>query len=192
MKGIMDEPDLSLVNYSIMSDRLGNNQSLSMLVRSPSKPTFPEQSRSHAFHTSPKQIGIISEKLLTSPSPSRTNASVGLLADSFSHLTATSSEQSESLLSFEKYEDSLLTTSEYSLLQSQPKKKEKFKVLNSPVSMCFLAHLVYQPKSLIQSCFVHRHWCHLCTPPPGTGLDIETSYLVYICTYIPHMCTSNI
>ena len=24
---------------------------------------------------------------------------------------------------------------------------------------CFLAHLVYQPKSLIQSCFVHRcHW----------------------------------
>ena len=38
----------------------------------------------------------------------------------------------------------------------------------------FLAHLVYQPKSLIQSCFVHHcwcwhchHWCwhHLCIPP---------------------------
>ena len=29
------------------------------------------------------------------------------------------------------------------------------------------------------------YWCcrhHLCTPPPGTGLDIETSY---ICTYVP-------
>ena len=47
----------------------------------------------------------------------------------------------------------------------------------------FLAHLVYQPKSLVESCFVrHWHWCwhwhhhHLYTPPPGTGLDIETSY----------------
>ena len=27
----------------------------------------------------------------------------------------------------------------------------------------------------------------LCTPPPGTGLDIETSYLVYMCTYVPHV-----
>ena len=57
--------------------------------------------------------------------------------------------------------------------------------------MKFLAHLVYQPKSLIQSCFVRRrrrHWYHrcLCTPPLATGLDIETSYLVYICTYAPH------
>ena len=66
-----------------------------------------------------------------------------------------------------------------------------------------LAYLVYQPKSLIQSCFVRRCWhcwcrCHhhhhLCTPPPGTGLNIETSYLVHIiiCTYVPHICTSNI
>ena len=69
---------------------------------------------------------------------------------------------------------------------------------------CFLAHLVYQPKSLIQSCFVfcycigigvvlHWHWCWcLCTPSPGTGLYIETSYLVHICTWVPHVCTSNI
>ena len=28
--------------------------------------------------------------------------------------------------------------------------------------------------------------------PLGTGLDIETSYLVHICTYAPHICTSNI
>ena len=36
----------------------------------------------------------------------------------------------------------------------------------------------------------HWHWhcCHLCTPPPGTGLDIETSYLVYICTFVPNIC----
>ena len=27
-------------------------------------------------------------------------------------------------------------------------------------SICFLAHLVYQPKSLIQSCFVHRRRWH--------------------------------
>ena len=36
----------------------------------------------------------------------------------------------------------------------------------------------------------HHHW--LCTPPPGTGLDIETSYLVYICTCVPHICPLNI
>ena len=41
---------------------------------------------------------------------------------------------------------------------------------------------------------LHWHWHrrHLCTPPPGTWLDIETSYLVHICTYVPHICTSNI
>ena len=58
----------------------------------------------------------------------------------------------------------------------------------------FLAHLVYQPKNLVQLCFVcrrwrwhhHQHWHHrLCTPPPATGLDIEASYLVYRCTYVP-------
>ena len=40
----------------------------------------------------------------------------------------------------------------------------------------------------------HQHWCHhrLCTPPPATGLDIEISYLVDICKYVPHVCTSNI
>ena len=63
----------------------------------------------------------------------------------------------------------------------------------------FLAHLVYQPKSLIQSCFV-RH-CHcisisiviiICAHTPDTWLDIETSYLVHICTYVSHICTSNI
>ena len=27
--------------------------------------------------------------------------------------------------------------------------------------------------------------CRLCTPPPGTWLDIETSYLVHMCTYVP-------
>ena len=31
---------------------------------------------------------------------------------------------------------------------------------------------------------LHRHR-HLCTPPPGTWLDIETSYLVHICTCVP-------
>ena len=55
-----------------------------------------------------------------------------------------------------------------------------------------LAHLVYQPKCLIQSWFVwcswhrqqhcwHRHLC-LCTLPPATVLDLETLYLVDICT----------
>ena len=32
----------------------------------------------------------------------------------------------------------------------------------------------------------------ICTPPPGTGLDVETSYFVNICTYMPHICMSNI
>ena len=39
----------------------------------------------------------------------------------------------------------------------------------------------------------HQHQHHLlCTPPPGTWLDIEASYLVPICTYIPHICSPNI
>ena len=68
------------------------------------------------------------------------------------------------------------------------------------IAALFLAHLVYQPKSLMQSCFVvhHPHW-HCPTlalssvhTSPGTWLDIETSYLVYICTYVPHMCISDI
>ena len=37
----------------------------------------------------------------------------------------------------------------------------------------------------------HQHCCP-CTPSPDTWLDIETLYLVYICTYVPHICTSNI
>ena len=39
--------------------------------------------------------------------------------------------------------------------------------------------IMYCPLSLSN----HHH--HPCTPPPGTGLDIEISYLVYICTYSP-------
>ena len=35
----------------------------------------------------------------------------------------------------------------------------------------FLAHLVYRPKSLIQSCFVHRrHWCR-----PASALAVALS-----------------
>ena len=42
-------------------------------------------------------------------------------------------------------------------------------------------------------CWRHHHRCwHLCTPLLATGLDIQTSYLVHICTYAPHICTSNI
>ena len=58
------------------------------------------------------------------------------------------------------------------------------------INLMFLARLVYQPKNLIQSCFSRRHWhwrhC-LCTPSPATGLDIETSYLVYICPPCMHI-----
>ena len=41
-------------------------------------------------------------------------------------------------------------------------------------------------------CIVVQHHHCLCTPPPGTWLEIKNSYLVYLCTYVPHMCTSNI
>ena len=140
MRGITDESDLRLVNYSIMSDRHGNNQSVSVSTRSSRKPnntSFPEQPRSHSFRMSPKQVSMTSQKLMTSPSPSRTMTSCSQPVDSYSYLSATpSDEHSQSLLSFEKHEDSLLTTSEYSLLQSLPKKKkEKFTVLSIPVSI---------------------------------------------------------
>ena len=45
---------------------------------------------------------------------------------------------------------------------------------------------------ILHSCWhrcLHRH---LCTPLLATGLNIQTSYLVHICTYAPHVCTSNI
>ena len=32
-----------------------------------------------------------------------------------------------------------------------------------------------------------HHWFHLCTPLPATGLNIGTSYLVFICTYYMHI-----
>ena len=51
----------------------------------------------------------------------------------------------------------------------------------------FLAYLVYQPSALYnhELCIIIIGivvviLCHLCTPAPGKGLDIETSYLVYI------------
>ena len=53
--------------------------------------------------------------------------------------------------------------------------KEPYTVMNCPSCVVIL----------------HHHW-HLGTPPPGTGLDIETSYLVHICTYVPNISTSNI
>ena len=71
------------------------------------------------------------------------------------------------------------------------------KQLASRSTWPFLAHLVYQPKSLTQSRFVSGRWhwrwhCGLCTPPLATGLDIETSYLVYMCTCVPDTCAANI
>ena len=38
------------------------------------------------------------------------------------------------------------------------------------------------------------HWCwhHLYTPTLATGLDMEASYLVHFCTYVHHICKSNI
>ena len=59
--------------------------------------------------------------------------------------------------------------------------------------MCFLAHLVYQPKSLIQPWFVccWHHWCwchhHLCTPPPGTGLEGNFTFGIHMHACPPHM-----
>ena len=60
----------------------------------------------------------------------------------------------------------------------------------------FLAHLVFYQTSLrnhdlsvMHSCWCHRH---LCTALLATGFKIETSYLVWICTYAPNICTLNI
>ena len=127
MRGITDEPDLSLVNYSILSDRTGYQSSSA---------SFPEQPRSDSNHLSPRPMSITSEKLMTSPSISRTRTSVDRPIYSFSHVTGTPSDShSQSLLSFEKHEDSLLTTSEYSLLQSLQKDKDNFTNASVPVSI---------------------------------------------------------
>ena len=54
----------------------------------------------------------------------------------------------------------------------------------------YLAHLVYQPKSLNHGLSVvrhrrwhHCHWYHLCTPLLATGLNNETSHLSPICAH---------
>ena len=59
--------------------------------------------------------------------------------------------------------------------------KEPYTIMNCP--SCIILH-----------CWCwHQCWCQcLCTPPLGTGLDTEMSYLVHIWTYVPHICTSNI
>ena len=60
----------------------------------------------------------------------------------------------------------------------------------------FLAHLVYQPMSLNKHALSVIVWVSvgviICAPPLATGLDIEAFYMVHICTYVPHICTSNI
>ena len=59
----------------------------------------------------------------------------------------------------------------------------------------FFSSFSLSTKEPIQSYIVFRRWHwrrHQCTPPLGTGLNIETSQLAYICTNIPHTCTSNI
>ena len=65
--------------------------------------------------------------------------------------------------------------------------------------MGFLDHLVYQPKSLFNCALsviigigVIIIGIIIICAPPSTGLDIETSYLVHICTYVPYKCTENI
>ena len=67
-------------------------------------------------------------------------------------------------------------------------KLPKVKVLKDKVSGS-LAHLAYQPKSPFQ-CFVMHNcwccWCHLCKPLLATGLNIETSYLVYMWHCVEH------
>ena len=52
--------------------------------------------------------------------------------------------------------------------------KEPYTIMLCPLSLASL--------SLVSS--VHTS--------PSTGLDIETSYFVYICTNVAHICTSNI
>ena len=54
--------------------------------------------------------------------------------------------------------------------------KEPYTVMLCPSCVIILHRCQHQ-------CW-HQHW-HLCTPPPGTGLDIETSYLVHTCKYAP-------
>ena len=55
----------------------------------------------------------------------------------------------------------------------------------------FLAHLVYHPESLNQSCFVRctssvlLAWLASDTSLLATGSNIEISYLVQLCTYVP-------
>ena len=62
-----------------------------------------------------------------------------------------------------------------------------FKVFHSESRVTILAHLVYQPKSLVQSCFVCRASSSLLASAPG--LDIEASYLVYISwSQFEHVC----
>ena len=56
--------------------------------------------------------------------------------------------------------------------------------------LCFwLIWFINQRASYNHELSIVHHHCHshfhLCTPPFGTRLDIETSYLVYICMYAP-------
>ncbi len=117
--GITDEPDLSLVSLS--SDRTLSKSIPSSSPQRCSKTSFPEQPRNHL-----KNLSDVSEGPDMSPDRTLT---------SFSVATGTSPDySSQSLLSFERHEGSLLTSTEYSLLQSA-EKDTKFAVLSVPVSV---------------------------------------------------------
>ena len=140
----MDEPDLSLVNYSLasLSNRSPRQASLNMSLKqqqniSP-KNSLPYSSpRLHAYQSN---IEAQAQHYRSSPQPSGPNrtqyptpqTSTVPIQSVTDQLDASTSEanQSRSLLSFEQHEESLRTSSEYSLLQqgSPFKKPEDFRV----------------------------------------------------------------
>ena len=69
-------------------------------------------------------------------------------------------------------QDPILSFSHTILLKSARQRSALHVVCRSMTMFIhlLLAHLVYQPKSLVQSCFVFRR---LCTPPPGTGRESD-------------------
>ncbi len=141
----MDEPDLSLVNYSLasLSNRSPRQASLNMSLKqqqnlSPGN-SLPHSSQSPRLPTYQSNIEPQAQHYRSSPRQSVPNRTVPIQSD---QLDASTSEanQSHSLLSFEQHEESLRTSSEYSLLhQGSPfKKPEDFRGTAVILQVCLV------------------------------------------------------
>ena len=165
-----------LMVFVVFQDCLGH------IRNSPKKSKFPSRSKEICVNLYREYVGVLHPSYCIKYSLCRDDADTGL-----THVV----KESDVELLFRQCNLNVILRNEILGLKmtclpptgkrvpNHPHLPSTFVVLMWSWLVIFLAHLVYQPKSLMQSWFVRRcwhwrrwcHWHHLCTPPPVTGLD---------------------